>query len=505
MTDASATSFAVVVPTVGRPSLGRLLGALARELDGRQVPVILVDDRRRAAGPLLPDAPAVAVDVLRSGGRGPAAARNAGLRRARAPWVVFLDDDVVPEPGWGALLVADLHGAADDAAGVQGHIVVPRPAHRPATDWERNVTGLEHARWATADLAYRRDVLLAVGGFDERFPRAYREDADLGLRVTDAGWRITTGHRVVRHPVGHAPWYVSVVKQLGNVDDALMRRLHGRDWHARAGAPAGRRPRHVVTSLAGAVALAGTLGRRPAPALAGTAAWVAGTVELALARIRPGPRHRYEVATMLVTSALIPPVATAAAMFGAVRATALTRTAARPIRRFDAVLLDRDGTLVCDVPYNGDPSRVQPVPGARDALDRARSAGLRVALVTNQSGIGRGLLDHASVDAVNARIAALLGPFDAVLVCPHGPGDACTCRKPEPGLLLRAAAAVGTTPSRCAMVGDIGADVEAARRAGAWPVLVPTATTRPEEIAAAPLVARDLAEAVSAIIEEGRR
>ena len=76
-------------------------------------------------------------------------------------------------------------------AATQGRIVVPVPA-RP-TDWERNVSGLEHARWATADMAYRRDVLAAVGGFDERFPRAYREDADLGLRVTAAGWRIVDG------------------------------------------------------------------------------------------------------------------------------------------------------------------------------------------------------------------------------------------------------------------------------------------------------------------------
>jgi GT2 family glycosyltransferase len=103
------------------------------------------------------------------GRRGPAWGRNAGRRRADTEWVVFLDDDVVPEPGWREALDRDL---ATDADGGQGRIAVPVNP-RPA-DWERNVQGLETARWATADMAYRRDALAAVGGFDERFPRASR-------------------------------------------------------------------------------------------------------------------------------------------------------------------------------------------------------------------------------------------------------------------------------------------------------------------------------------------
>ena len=78
-------------------------------------------------------------------------------------------------------------------AGSQGRLRVPLPAARPPTDWERNVAALEGARWATADLAYRRAVLAEVGGFDERFRRAYREDADLALRVVRAGYRIEQG------------------------------------------------------------------------------------------------------------------------------------------------------------------------------------------------------------------------------------------------------------------------------------------------------------------------
>ena len=166
----------------------------------------------------------------------------------------------------------------------------------------------------------------------------------------------------------------------------------------------------------------------------------------------------------------------------------------------EAVLFDRDGTLVVDVPYNGDPARVAPVPGARAALDRLRDAGLPLAVVSNQSGVARGVLTTAQVAAVNDRVVELLGPFDAVLVCEHGPDDRCGCRKPRPGLVLDAARRLGLHPSRCVFVGDIGSDVEAALAAGARPLLVPTAVTRPEEVAAAPEVVPDLAAAVDVVL-----
>jgi histidinol-phosphate phosphatase family protein len=168
--------------------------------------------------------------------------------------------------------------------------------------------------------------------------------------------------------------------------------------------------------------------------------------------------------------------------------------------RPDAVLLDRDGTLVVDVPYNADPARVRPMPGARRALDRLRAAGVPLAVVSNQSGIARGLLTAHEVAAVNRRVEELLGPIGPWLVCPHGPDDGCACRKPAPGLVLEAAARLGVAPERCAVVGDIGADVEAARAAGARAVLVPTPRTREEEVAAAPERAGDLEAAVDLLL-----
>jgi histidinol-phosphate phosphatase family protein len=121
-------------------------------------------------------------------------------------------------------------------------------------------------------------------------------------------------------------------------------------------------------------------------------------------------------------------------------------------------------------------------------------------VVSNQSGVGRGILSREQVDAVNGRVEALLGPMGAWLVCPHAPEEGCGCRKPQPGLVLEAAARLGVPPERCVLVGDIGADVEAARAAGARGILVPTPVTRPEEVAAAREVAPDLEAAVARVL-----
>jgi HAD superfamily hydrolase (TIGR01662 family) len=170
-------------------------------------------------------------------------------------------------------------------------------------------------------------------------------------------------------------------------------------------------------------------------------------------------------------------------------------------RLYDAVLFDRDGTLIVDVPYNGDPDLVRPMPGARAALDRLRAAGLRLGVVTNQSGLARGRFTAERLAAVNARVEELLGPFDTWQVCPHASGDGCRCRKPAPGMVRAAAAALGTTPGRCVVVGDIGRDMGAAASAGSAGILVPTAVTLPGEVAAAPAGATDLTAAVDLILQ----
>jgi histidinol-phosphate phosphatase family protein len=407
---------------------------------------------------------------------------------------VFLDDDVEPASGWGAATRRDLESASAIVGGVQGRITVPLPHDRRPTDWERATAALASSRWITADMAYRRAALVGANGFDERFPRAYREDADLALRVRAAGWDLVTGERDTVHPVRPAPWWVSIAKQRGNADDVRMRALHGRDWRGRAAAPSGRAVRHGVTTMMLAAALVAGATRRPRTAAVAAAAWALRTAEFLATRLRPGPCTRDEVARMAATSVAIPPFATA------VRLGALARYPMYRNRRStpapEAVILDRDGTIVEDVPYNSDPDLVRPAAGAQSALGRLRTLGLPLVIASNQSGVARGILTDTDVSRVNARVEELLGPFDAVLVCPHGPDDGCSCRKPAPGLVMRAAALAGTTPDRCLVIGDCAADVDAARAAGARSILVPNAATRPEEVRDADLVADDLEAAV---------
>ena len=492
-------SYDVVIPTAGRPSLAGLLTALAAARGPRPRLVIVVDDRRTAPPvPALPlhEEAGLPVRVVASGGAGPAAARNAGWRQSAAEWVVCLDDDVLPAHDWPARLEADLAGLDDRVAATQGRVVVPLPRHRRPTDRERVVAGLERARWATADMAYRRLALAAVGGFDERFPRAYREDADLGLRLLAAGFTIAAGSRIVVHPVPPADRWESLRRQAGNADDALMLARHGRGWRRRAGAPSGRRGRHLAITASGLLTLAaGASGHRRLGAAAG-AAWLLGTAELAAVRVLPGPPTPGEVTAMLLTSVAIPPLAAGHWLRG------LAAHWRPRQRRPRAVLFDRDGTLVHDVPYNGDPELVTPRPGAREALDRLRRRGLPIAVVSNQSGVARGVLEADQVERVNRRVAELVGPIATWAVCMHGPDDGCACRKPQPGLVLEAAARLGVAPEHCAVVGDIGADVEAARAAGARGVLVPTPVTRAEEVAAAREVATDLDAAVTRLLGE---
>lgn len=148
------------------------------------------------------------------------------------------------------------------------------------------------------------------------------------------------------------------------------------------------------------------------------------------------------------------------------------------------------------MPYNGDPALVEPMPGAVAAVELVRAHGIPVGVVSNQSGVGRGLITRDQVDAVNARVAEVLGPFDVWEICPHTADDGCDCRKPAPGMLFSVARRLAIDPADMVFIGDIGADVGAARAAGCRGILVPTPITRREEVDAAELTAADLTEAV---------
>ncbi|HKE37139.1 MAG TPA: HAD family hydrolase [Candidatus Baltobacteraceae bacterium] len=146
------------------------------------------------------------------------------------------------------------------------------------------------------------------------------------------------------------------------------------------------------------------------------------------------------------------------------------------------MLFDRDGTIVHDVPYNGDPKLVDPVPRAKELLDALRARGIRVGVLSNQSGIGRGMITEVQMRAVNRRVDELLGPFDGWYVCPHAPEEDCDCRKPKPKLVLDAARDWHVAPSEIVVIGDKTSDVEVAKNAGATGILIGKGVTFAEAV-----------------------
>jgi hypothetical protein len=315
------TDYTVVIPTIGRSGLLALLADLQHGRGPTPAEIVVVDDRpdTEAPVPTLPIEHFHDVRVVRSGGRGPAAARNAGWRSARSEWIAFLDDDVRVPPDWPARLADDLAALPPEVAASQARITVPLPAHRRPTDDERGTAGLANARWITADMAYRRRTLAEAGGFDERFPRAYREDADLALRVTKAGHRIERGERITTHPTRRAAALASLRAQAGNADNALMRHKHGRSWRSITGAGGGRIGRHALVTAAALAAVIFVAGGQRRRALAAAAGWMGLTAEFAVPRIAAGPCTAGEIGRMLLTSVLIPPAACAHRLAGELR------------------------------------------------------------------------------------------------------------------------------------------------------------------------------------------
>jgi D-glycero-D-manno-heptose 1,7-bisphosphate phosphatase len=176
------------------------------------------------------------------------------------------------------------------------------------------------------------------------------------------------------------------------------------------------------------------------------------------------------------------------------------------------VLLDRDDTIIVDRPYLDDPDRIEFLPGAVAGLRRMTELGLGIAVLTNQSGVGRGLISAATLAAIHERLCRLVaaggGRIDAVFHCPHTPADGCACRKPAPGLLDRAQRELGFGFWDVFVAGDRWSDVEAGRRRGAVTLWVPPSwrvgrpddpPVRPDHVVpnllvAAEVIARRLAE-----------
>ncbi|MDH4101057.1 MAG: HAD family hydrolase [Nitrospirota bacterium] len=171
-----------------------------------------------------------------------------------------------------------------------------------------------------------------------------------------------------------------------------------------------------------------------------------------------------------------------------------------------ALFLDRDGTLIVDRDYLGDPDGVELLPGVGAALYRAMETGFLLVVVSNQSGVGRGYFPESAIAGVNGRMAEYLAKdgvrIDGYYHCPHRPDEGCRCRKPEPGMVEDAVRDMGIDASVSFVIGDKSSDVVLARRTGAKGILVTGTGKQDQDITEADHVAETLAEAVEWAINE---
>jgi len=311
----------VVVPTYRRLGLlERCLKALeSQTLAPRKYEVLVVDDARedhvRARVEALAASSFMVLRYLRppAGRRGPAAARNVGWLAARGEIVAFTDDDTVPASDWLQRGLDAMQGATVAAS---GQVLVPVP--RRPTDYERNVKGLERTEFATANCFVRHEALVRIGGFDERFRKAWREDSDLHFALLQHYGNVARAHdAVVLHPVRPAGWGISLREQANVLYDALLYKKYPRLYRTRI------RPTppwsYYAATLAAVCAPLAALSGHIGTALCLGIVWAAITFRLAATRLRGTSRTPSHLLEMLATSALIPPLSVYWRLAGALR------------------------------------------------------------------------------------------------------------------------------------------------------------------------------------------
>ena len=168
-----------------------------------------------------------------------------------------------------------------------------------------------------------------------------------------------------------------------------------------------------------------------------------------------------------------------------------------------AVFLDRDGTLMRDVDYCGEPKDVEVFAGASDALQRLKARGYKLIVITNQSGIARGYFNEEQYRAVETEVSHRIGKgmIDATYYCPHLPNNGCKCRKPSPEMVFQAARDHGIELAESFFIGDKASDIECGRNAGVKTILVRTGYGRETEPRLADFVAEDLKAAAKLIVD----
>jgi glycosyltransferase involved in cell wall biosynthesis len=313
----------VIVPTYRRPGLLRqCLTALCRQtLPHDCYEIVIVDDgidtdtQREVESWMLGDTlPAIRYLTTPAVQSGPAVARNIGWRAARAEIIAFTDDDCQPDPEWLAAGTAAFKDA--EVSGAWGRILVPLP--EDPTDYECNTAGLEEAPCATANCFYRTTALRTVGGFDERFTAAWREDSDLQFALIETNHQIVAVREaVVVHPIRPATWGISLRQQRNNLFNALLFKKHPALYRRVIQDPP---PWHYYVN-AGAL-LSAAIGWSLGSAwlvVPGVALWTITVGQFCAYRLQNTSRRAAHIIEMLVTSALIPPVAIYWRLRGAIK------------------------------------------------------------------------------------------------------------------------------------------------------------------------------------------
>jgi GT2 family glycosyltransferase len=308
----------VVVPTFRRPDLlDRCLKALlSQDLDPAQYEILIADDAADLATERQVEWRAkqtgVAIRYLAvTGAHGPAAARNVGWRVARGPIIAFTDDDCIPDLSW---LKEGLAAFDNEMTAVTGCVVVPRP-EKP-TDYEQDAAGLETGEFVTANCLVRREALERVGGFDERFSSAWREDSDLHFALLRQGGRIVkASSAIVVHPVREAPWGVSLKQQKKSLFNALLYKKHPDEYRRRirSGPPWDYYAAVFSLGLAGSAIVSGD--RRTL--LLSLISWTFLTGRFCHRRLERTSRAPWHILEMVVTSALIPLLSVFWRLYGA--------------------------------------------------------------------------------------------------------------------------------------------------------------------------------------------
>ena len=310
---ASIIAASIVVPTRGRPQLlNRCIASLVlQRFDPERFEIIVVDDgpsdevRDVVSGWIEHTAehgPRIRY-IGSTGPHGPAAARNHGWRIADGAIIAFTDDDTIARADW---LANGLREFGDDVQAVCGRIIMPL-AGTP-TDYQLDAKNLETAEFVTANCFCRKEVLETLGGFDERFRFAWREDSDLHFRLLDNHANIVHSTKaVMMHPIRPAGWGVSLSQVKKVQFDALLYKKHPTLYRQRIRAT----PRwdFYLTVAALAAGLFAALAGMPSAATLAGLVWLFMTARFCAQRLRRTSHAPSHVLEMAVTSALIPPLA----------------------------------------------------------------------------------------------------------------------------------------------------------------------------------------------------